>query len=512
MSDTTALAVWDPNSGAPLPAHLAALGEEFGSNIADRMSVPSLSYEGKTWQIIANGNRQKLERQNSDGDMEPIPIMRAIVLNYNNARGRAYYEGTYNPAASSAPKCWSADGDKPDESVKEKQNPVCNGCPMSIKGSKIVDGREMVACSAHRMLAVQPAFDLNCDPLRLKIAVTSDYDKDIVEHGWFAFRQYTDYLKSRSVAHTAMVVTKIKFDPNVAYPKLLFALDRPLSPEEVAPVRLCINNPKVEGLLAEKWTAAGSAGKLKAESDIAPYGLERAYADGWQPHPDNALYSFKGAEVITNEVLAARYPQPEPEVSIAPAIPASELTIEVPVVEVAPALPAAEAPALTGIDAAVADGWAVHPDNPSYYFKDQEVVKEEDLAGRYPTAAAAPAPEPTPAPAAPPVPAASPSEPAAPAHDPLAAATADGWLPHPDSEGWWYKEQEVVATDDLAGRYPPVSGGTPAAPAGSESAATAAAPAPASSGTTATSVASPSDGELPADVADILGKWTEPTG
>lgn len=498
MSDTNALAVWDPNSGAPLPAHLAALGEEFGSNIADRMSVPSLSYEGKTWQIVANGNRQKLERQNSDGDMEPIPIMRAIVLNYNNSRGRAYYEGTYNPAAASAPKCWSADGDKPDESVKEKQNPVCNGCPMSIKGSKIVDGREMVACSAHRMLAVQPAFDLNCDPLRLKIAVTSDYDKDIVEHGWFAFRQYTDYLKSRSVAHTAMVITKIKFDPNVAYPKLLFALDRPLSPEEVAPVRLCINNPKVEELLAEKWTAAGSAGKLKDESDIAPYGLEGAYADGWQPHPDNALYSFKGAEVITNEVLAARYPKPEPEVTIAPAIPASEQTIDVPAIETAPALPAAETPALTGIDAAVADGWAVHPDNPSYYFKDQEVVKEEDLAGRYPTAAA-PAPEPTPAPAAPAVPAASPSEPAAPAHDPLAAATADGWLPHPESEGWWYKGQEVVATAALGERYPAPAAGAAAPSAPVSAPAASPPPAPAA------------DGELPADVADILGKWTEPT-
>src|SRR5690606_17214456 len=144
--------------------------------------------------------------------------------------------GVYNPAESKQPDCWSADGKTPDPSAKNKQHSSCNGCPMSVKGSKVQDGREKVACSSHRMIAIAPAFDISGDPLRLKIAVTSDWDKEVVEHGWFAFRQYTDFLKSRGISHTGIVVTKVKFDPNTAFPKLLFSLDRLLSAEEVAQV------------------------------------------------------------------------------------------------------------------------------------------------------------------------------------------------------------------------------------------------------------------------------------
>ena len=89
--------------------------------------VPSLSYEGKNWTIVKDGNKTKLQAQNSDGDMVPIPIMRVVLLNFNAERGRAYYEGTYNPAQASAPLCWSPDGKAPDPSVKAKQSSACNG-------------------------------------------------------------------------------------------------------------------------------------------------------------------------------------------------------------------------------------------------------------------------------------------------------------------------------------------------------------------------------------------------
>jgi hypothetical protein len=71
-------------------------------------------------------------------------------------------------------------------------------------------------------------------------------------------------------------------------------------------------------------------------------------------------------------------------------------------------------------------------------------------------AAAPPAPTPTPPP--PPAPAA-PAAPAA-AHDPLAAAVADGWIKHPTSPGYHYKGQDVLTDADLAARYP----AAPAAP------------------------------------------------
>jgi hypothetical protein len=462
---STALNQWDPMSGAPLPAHLADAAAALGGNIPDRQTVPSISYEGKTWTIVKDGNKTKLQAKNQDGDMVPVPIMRFVVLNFNADRGRAYYPGVYNPAASAAPTCWSADGKAPDASVKEKQNPLCTGCPQSIKGSKVQDGKEMVACSSHRMIAVVPAFDLAYDPLRLKIAVTSDYDKEIVEHGWFAFRQYLDFLKSRGIAHTGLVVTKAKFDPNAAYPKLLFSIDRPLSPEEVVQVLQAAKNPKVAELLAEKWTAAGVNGTPTDDSDIAPNPADVA-----------------AAEAAETARMAAAQAQQKP---------ASEMVIDQVVTTPAqPTVPAPGKPKPT--DAThIAHAGTEH----EVWWNGEAWVKPWPLA-------AAPDPSPPPAPPAPIVAEVKVTV------DPLALARADGWIVHPDAPGYHYKGQEVVADGDLATKYPSASAATPAV---SVPAATPANGSPTSAaGQTATSGASPSDaaGVVPADVQSLLDKWT----
>jgi hypothetical protein len=491
MTEQTAVVAWDPNSGTALPAHIANAQGELGTNIADRTTVPSLSYEGKTWAISKDGNKAPLQARNDDGDMVPIPVMRMCVLAYNGDRGRAYYPSVYNPAQSTQPDCWSADGKTPDPSAKNKQSTACNGCPMSVKGSKVQDGKEMIACSSHRMIAIAPAFDIAGDPLRLKIAVTSDWDKEVVEHGWFAFRQYTDYLKSKGITHTGLVVTKAKFDPTTAYPKILFALDRLLSADEVAQVLLAAKSPKVQELLDEKWSAAGTAGTLTDDSDIRPHGLEGAYADGWAAHPDSAGWSYKGQEVVENAVLASRYPEPAPPIPAtpppaaaapepaAPAVPASEQIVE--------HAPVAAAPVLGGLSAAVAAGWAPHPSAPGFHYLGQEVVADADLEARFPNAPAVVPAAPVLAP-----PAVATPEPVS----GLAAALADGWLPHPSAPGFHYKGQEVVADGDLAAKYPPAAA-TPVA-------ATTAAPAPA---TSAAVGASPSD-PIPDDVQNLLNKWS----
>lgn len=491
MSDSTALATWDPNSGAALPAYLAEALDAFGgSNLPDRQMVPSLSYEGGKWAVVINGNKEKQEFRNSDGDMEPVTIMKAVILNSNKDRGRAYYPGVYNPQAVAAPKCWSADGVAPDASVREKESPLCQGCPQSIKGSRIQDSREMVACSQHRMLAIVPAYDIEHEPLRLKIAVTSDYDKEIVEHGWFAFKQYCDYLKSKAIAHSGLVITKMKFDPNTAYPKILFAMDRPLAPAEVAKAVAAFHDPRTTKLLSETWTAAGTAGTPINDSDIAPddgtAALARAVADGWIAHPTPG-YHYKGQEVVENVELALRYPPPAapaPKVEEPAPPPAAQQ-----VVDATATIKIEHDPIAT----AIADGWAIHPDNPAYYFKDQEVLTVDALAERYPPPPAAAA-----APAAPPAPPPTPPAPAAvevPPHDPIAAAEADGWIKHPDTAGYHYRGQEVVATLELATKYPPVP--TPA-------------PAAATQAATPSATTSPSSvTDVPADVQAILDDFVK---
>jgi hypothetical protein len=259
-----ALAVLD--QGAPaLPAEIAAQLDE-ASNLPERASVPSLSYKGKVWSIHMNGEETKLQGRNSEGDLVPLPVMRVIVLDWAKERGRAYYTGAYDPEKASMPDCWSDDGVAPSANVKSPQSTACKTCPMAAKGSKVTDnGKELTACQLHRMIAVVPAAKpLEFPPLRLKLAITSDYDGQSPDHeanGWYAFRGYTDQLKARGVKHTALLVTKMMFDPNVAYPKVLFAPDKWVAPDVVQSLMPTILGPEVKALITGSWTPNGVDGQ-----------------------------------------------------------------------------------------------------------------------------------------------------------------------------------------------------------------------------------------------------------
>ena len=256
-----------------VPKHVASFFAE-ESNIADRVTVPSLSYEGKVWTVSLNGEKTRLTRRDDDGDEVPVSVMRVVVLDYAKRRGRAYYEGAYDPAKAGAPLCWSEDGIKPHERVAEPKASACDSCPLAVKGSKVTEqGKAIAACSQHRMLVVVPAGKVDGEPLRMKIAITSDWDKneDLAKEGWFGFQNYTDFLRTKGVQHTAALVTKMKFDPSVPYPKVIFSPDRWLEDDELTRVAPTVKSDKVKQLLAGTWTPAGVDGtKMDADEDEAP--------------------------------------------------------------------------------------------------------------------------------------------------------------------------------------------------------------------------------------------------
>jgi hypothetical protein len=263
--------------GGGLPAHLAQFAEQLGDNTTGGgVTVPSLSPAGKVWTISLNGQRTKLEKRDSDGEVVPVNILKVVILDLNKNRGRTYYEGAYDPDKESAPVCWSDDGITPDPTSLKLQAAKCADCPLAVKGSKVTDnGKSVSACAQHRMLAVVPSHKLDFEPLRLKIAITSDWDKESpqaaanMQQGWFALQNYRDFLKSMNVPHTAMIVTKMKFDPNAQYPKILFGADRPLTPEEVATIAPIVKSDKVAKLLGGTWTPAGPDGVRKDQTTAA---------------------------------------------------------------------------------------------------------------------------------------------------------------------------------------------------------------------------------------------------
>lgn len=249
-----------------MPALPADLAQYFADheNIKPKATVPSLSYTGKTWSVTINGETKKLMGRNAEGDEVPLQIMRVVILGYNERRGRAYYEGAYDPAKVSLPKCWSTDGFKPDAAVKDKQAPSCDKCPWSVKGSKQTDaGTDTTACAQHRMLALVPSNRLDFEILRLKIAITSDFDGRSPDHeaqGWYSFSKYTEMLRANGCVHSALISTKIKFDPNTAYPKLLFAKDEWLDEDRIRTVFGRLQDDTVKKLLDNTFTPNGADG------------------------------------------------------------------------------------------------------------------------------------------------------------------------------------------------------------------------------------------------------------
>lgn len=256
--------------GMALPAYLQNAAQELGSNLVERITVPTLSYKGKVWQIVRGKDEQKIQSRNAEGDVVPAAVMRVVILDLAQRRGRACYADGYDPTKPAQPDCWSSDGEVPDEHVKLPFGKTCKTCPKAVKGSKITDGREMAACAQHRILCVVSGNDIGGEPLRLKIAMTSDWDKDNTEHGWFAFQQYMDFTKANGIPHSAMLVTKMKFDNNAEYPKVLFGIDRFLSENELAQVKIAVANPKVADIIADKFTPAGSNGLVADQSDTKP--------------------------------------------------------------------------------------------------------------------------------------------------------------------------------------------------------------------------------------------------
>lgn len=148
-----------------------------------------------------------------------------------------------------------------------------------------------------------------------------------------------------------------------------------------------------------------------------------------------------------------------------PAFAAAPPFAQGPPANVVPMVPAAPAP----VAAFPPAGWVAHPQAPGHFYSGQEVLTEADLRARFAPVAAPAAPVAPPVPQAPPVAPAPAMPPAA----PVAAFPPAGWLPHPQSPGFFYTATgQVMSEADLrasvavpAAPAAPVPAPVPAAPA-----------------------------------------------
>lgn len=201
-----------------------------------------ISIQGGVFRLIADGKEvAAIEERYLD-----VVIVNAAQL------ARAYYKTKFKDSETSAPVCWSDDGETPDANVANPQAASCANCPMNAKGSGDGDTR---ACRYNQRIAVVLANDMEGDILQMTVPGKSLFGRE--DNGQFPLKAYATWLQAASIEPNE-VVTRIKFDTKAEHPKLMFRTLRWLDDSEFASV--------TEQSASEKATAAVAAPKYSSQA------------------------------------------------------------------------------------------------------------------------------------------------------------------------------------------------------------------------------------------------------
>lgn len=224
---------------APTPSHLAIFQDLLPDNdLASGMhgGYPVMSIKGSKWRLKEGGEERPIY---IPGTNDLAPSIRVVLLKANPNLSKSFYAGGYVEGSNEAPDCYSNDGIAPANDAPSPQCVTCAQCPNNEWGSKISeDGKKGRLCADVRRVAILPSEDLNHAPILLRVPAASL--QDLAIYGRNLNRCGRPY---------AAVVTKLAFDANAAYPKIVFSFERDLSAEEAQVVVSRLSDPLVEDVI-----------------------------------------------------------------------------------------------------------------------------------------------------------------------------------------------------------------------------------------------------------------------
>jgi hypothetical protein len=202
---------------------------------------PVISFRGKVWRVKHRGEEKNVLRP--DGD--PAYSLELVVVKAAANISKIFYEKGFEEGSSAPPDCWSTTGITPDAGAAKKQSATCAGCPHNAWGSKVTPaGKKAKACTDSKRIAVAPLLDLDNStygaPMLLRVPAASLSDM-ATYGGNLAKAGYPDWA----------VGTKISFDQQEAYPKMVFNVIRALDDEELDKVIAMRDSPEIERILSE---------------------------------------------------------------------------------------------------------------------------------------------------------------------------------------------------------------------------------------------------------------------
>jgi hypothetical protein len=317
---------------------LAEIDPEFLDDLQNmRAGIESgfsvVSVRGKVWRVKFRGEERNVTVDGSpDGD--PVPSLEVVVLKVSPHKSKIFYKGGFQEGGKEAPDCFSTTGIAPDPGSRDRQATHCLQCPHNQWGSRVTEsGKQGKACADAKRIAITPLNDLHNEmfggPMLLRVPAASMNE----------LKTYSLQLGQKGYA-PAMVATKLRFDINEAYPKILFSAIRKLTPEEVATVKELRADERVERIIAEavEVTSEENGGDdMTAALDAAPAPAAlpaKVTAPAPKPAPKPAAPAAKPAPKVAAAPAPKPAPAPAPKPAPAPATVNALPEIEEPAEEV----------------------------------------------------------------------------------------------------------------------------------------------------------------------------------
>lgn len=300
-----------------VPAHLAkrvgqpsALAQSMAGGIGGGEAIPRISLKGARFRI-------------KDGDAEtvlPNTHLDVVIVGANPRLSKTWYAKTWTPDAEpAAPDCFSLDGVRPNTDSTDPQNDLCATCPHNAWGSKVTPmGQKIKACADQKRLAVVAADDPS-GPIYL-LQVTPAALKGL--------NQYQKELSMRGIA-PEIVKTRISFDTDASFPKLLFGFGGFLDEPTMEAVDGLFGSSEVKAITGEEVAAPAPAPVAAPKPQLVKAAPAPVQEEETEQAPAPAPAKKRGFAAAAPAAEAAPAPAPKPKAAPKVAAPTSNIADEI---------------------------------------------------------------------------------------------------------------------------------------------------------------------------------------
>lgn len=229
-----------------IPAHVAArigtptaLSTALASGLSSGENHPRISIKGGRFRIVEDGVETVLDSMALD----------VVIVGANPNITKTWYAKQWTPDADPvAPDCFSHDGKTPDPQASNPQNDLCASCPQNAWGSRVTpQGKEIKACSDQKTLAIVAADDPEGTIYQLQVTPA-------------ALQGLSKFHKELSVRGIPpeIVRTKVTFDTDASFPKLVFSFNGFLDEQTQAAVDKLFGSDEVKEITGEARALAAT--------------------------------------------------------------------------------------------------------------------------------------------------------------------------------------------------------------------------------------------------------------